>query len=278
MNAERRIKNEAKSLLSKGNWSTALGVFFILFAGVLLILFIQSIIVLGIQVVFTPLFNVLAEVEPLFSLETEDSLGNSIILLLSGTGGYLAYALGFVFLFPLYCGVRRYFYLISNGEEAGIADVFYYLTKKLKSCLLFGLRYGLICILKLLPCIAPAYLIVTAIISNELSTVANSLLTLCVFITGIAGISLWVLWTSRQSLSMYLFIEDDTKPAGFYVKESERITNGPLNKSVRKLTYSFGGWFLLALTGVGMLYFVPYFEMSVATSAKWIIKLSKEVY
>ncbi len=278
MNAEKRIKNEAKSLLSKGNWSTSLGVFFILFASVMLVLFIQSVIVLGVQVVLTPLFNVLAEVDPIFSLETEDSFGNSIVLLISGAGGYLAYALGFLFLFPLYCGVRRYFYLISKGEESGIADVFYYLTKKIKNCLLLGLRYGLISLLKLLPCIAPAYLLVATIISNEFGTLANSLLTISVFITGIAGLALWILWTSRQALSMYLFIEDDSMPAGFYVKESERITNGPLNKSVRKLMYSFFGWFLLALTGVGMLYFVPYFEMSAATSAKWIIKLSKEVY
>ena len=277
MNAEKRIRNEAKSLLSNGNWSSSLGVFFILFASVMLVLFLQSFIVLGIQVVLTPLFNVLAELEPSFSLESEDSFGNTIVMLFSGTGGYLAYGLGFLFLFPLYCGVKRYFYLISKGEEGKISEVFYYLTVKLKNCLLLGLRYGLLCVVKLLPCIAPAYLIVVAILSNEFSTPVNSLLTLCVFVTGIAGLAIWILWTSRQSLSIYLFIEDDAKPAGYYVKESERITAGVLNSSVRKLIFSFAGWFLLALTGVGMLYFVPYFEMSVATSAKWIIKLQKEV-
>lgn len=277
MNAEKRIRNEAKSLLSNGNWSSSLGVFFILFASVMLVLFLQSFIVLGIQVVLTPLFNVLAELEPSFSLESEDSFGNTIVMLFSGTGGYLAYGLGFLFLFPLYCGVKRYFYLISKGEEGKISEVFYYLTVKLKNCLLLGLRYGLLCVVKLLPCIAPAYLIVVAILNNEFSTPVNSLLTLCVFVTGIAGLAIWILWTSRQSLSIYLFIEDDAKPAGYYVKESERITAGVLNSSVRKLIFSFAGWFLLALTGVGMLYFVPYFEMSVATSAKWIIKLQKEV-
>ena len=277
MNAEKRIRSEAKTLLSNGYWSSSLGVFFILFASVLLILFLQSFIVLGIQVVLTPLFNVLAQVEPSFSLEVEESFGNSIIMLLSGAGGYIAYAIGFLFLFPFYCGVKRYFYLISKGEESRISDVFYYLTVKFKSCLLLGLRYGILCVVKFLPCIAPAYLIVIAMINNEFSTFVNSLLTLCTFITGIAGLAIWILWTSRQFLTIYLFIEDDSKPAGFYVKESERITNGMLNKSIRKLMYSFFGWFLLALTGVGMLYFVPYCEMSLATSAKWIIKLQKEV-
>ncbi len=277
MNAEKRIRNEAKILLSKENWSSALGVFFILFVSVMLVLFLQSFLVLGVEVVLSPLFNVLAELEPSFSLEVEESFGNSIIILISNTVGYLAYGLGFLFLFPLYCGVKRYFYLISKGEEGKISDVFYYLTVKFKRCLLLGLRYGILCIVKLLPCIAPAYLIVVAMLSNEFSVYVNSLLTLCVFITGIAGLALWILWTSRQSLTIYLFIEDDTMPAGFYVKESERITAGPLNSSVRKLMYSFIGWFLLALTGIGMLYFVPYFEMSVATSAKWIIKLQKEV-
>lgn len=279
MNAEKRIRKEAKILLSEGNWSKALAVFFILFAGVLLVLFIQSIIVLGLQVVLTPLFNRLAEVDPSFSLEADDSTGSMLLLTLSSAGGYLAYVVAFLFLFPLYCGVRRYFYLTSKGEKTGIVEVFHYLVHNLGKCLSFGLKYGLICILKLLPCIAPAYILITVIISSEdLETLANSLLTLCVFVTGIAGIALWILWTSRQSLSMYLFIEDDTKPSSFYVKESERITAGPLNNSMRKLMFSFFGWFLLALTGVGMLYFVPYFEMSVATSAKWIIKLQKEVY
>ena len=276
MNAEKRIRSEARSLLAKGNWSKALAIFFILFASVMLVLFFQSVIVLGIQVVLTPLFNIVAKIEPSFSLDTADSLGNTLMFLFQSAIGYFAYAAGFVFIFPLYCGVRRFFYLSSKGEEAGISEVFYYLTQRLKQSILFGLRYGLICILKLLPCIAPAFFITNAILTNEFGTLANSLLTLCVFITGLAGIALWILWTSRQSLSMYLFIEDDSKPSAFYVKESERITAGPLNNSMRRIMFSFAGWFLLALTGVGMLYFVPYFEMSVATSAKWIIKLQKE--
>ncbi len=277
MNVEKRIRNEAKSLLSKGNWSTSLAVFFILFASVLLFLFIQSFIVLGIEVVLSPLFNVLAEFSPTFSLENEDSFSSMIIMVIAATGGYIAYALGFLFIFPLYCGVKRFFYLISKGEDSKLSDVFYYIRKKLKSCTLLGLRYGLICVLKFLPCIAPTYLLIVLMLSNDYSTVVNSLLTLSAFATGIAGLALWILWTSRQFLSIYLFIEDDSKPAGSYVKESEKITSTVLNSSVRKLMFSLGGWFLLALTGVGMLYFVPYCEMSLATSAKWMIKLQKEV-
>lgn len=277
MNTEKRIRNEGRYLLSQGNWSSSLGVFFLLFASVLLTLFLQSFIVLGVQVVLTPLFNVLGEVEPAFSLEVEDSFGNTLITLCGGTLGFLAFALGFLFIFPLYCGAKRYFYLISKGEEAKISDVFYYLTNKLKACTLLGLRYGLMCVGKMIPCIAPAYILFLIIMSNELSTFANSMLTLSIFATGIGGLCLWILWTSRQFLTIYLFIEDDTYPSSYYVKESERITLGAVNNSVRKLIYSFGGWFLLALTGVGMLYFVPYFEISAATSAKWLIKLQKEV-
>lgn len=278
MNAEKRIKNEAKVVLSKGNWSKSLGVFFILFASVLMVLFLQSFFVLGVQVILTPLFNTLAEFSETFSLETEGSFANALLILTQGALGNLILILGFLFIFPLYCGVKRYFFLLSKGEEATISDVFYYLTVKLKNCLLLGFRYGIFCVLKLLPCIAPAYIIVIVMMDNELSVFVNSLLTLCVFIIGIAGLAIWILWTSRQSLAIYLFIEDDAKPASFYVKESERITNGNLNKAIRKLMYSFYGCFLLALTGVGMLYFVPYFEMSMATSAKWMIKLQEEVH
>ncbi len=277
MNAEKRIRSEARSILSKGNWSSALAVFLILFASVLLVLFLQSAIVLGIEVVLTPLFNALAELDPVFSLENEESFSFTLLMMVASTGGLIAYALGFLFIFPLYCGVKRYFYLLSKGEEACISDVFYYLTVKLKNCLLLALRYGLLCVAKFIPCIAPAYLIFVTILNNEFSTFVNSLLTFLVFLTGIAGLAIWILWTSRQFLSIYLFIEDDSKPSGTYIKESERIINGALNTSVRRLMYSFSGWFLLALTGVGMLYFVPYCEASLATSAKWLIKLQKEV-
>jgi len=277
MNAEKRIKSEAKALLSKGNWSSSLCVFFILFASVLMVLFLQSFFVLGADVVLSPLFNALAKIEQIFSLETEDSLANSIILLVGGSLGYIAYAIGFLFLFPLYCGVKRFFYLMTKGEEANVSDLFYYFTKKLKGSLLLGLRYGLLCVVKFLPCIAPAYILFAVIMSGEFSPLANSLLTISVFVTGIAGFALWILWTSRQFLTIYLFIENDSLPSGVYIKESERILNYTLNKSVRKLFYSFGGWLLFALTGVGMLYFVPFSEASLATSAKWIIKLDKEV-
>lgn len=278
MNAEKRIKNEAKVLLSKGKWSSSLIVFFILFVGVLLVLFLQSALILGAEAVLTPLFNALAETEQSFSLEMEDSFGNAILLLIESTFGYIAYAFGFLFLFPLYCGVKRYFYLISNEQNAGINEVFYYLTAGFKKCTLLGLRYGLLCVVKFLPCIAPTYLLAMAMLSSEFSTFVNSLLTIAAIAAGIAGLAIWILWTSRQFLTIYLFIEDDSLPAGTCIKESERILKGTLNLSVRKLMYSFGGWFLLALTGVGMLYFVPYLEASLATSAKWLIKLDKEVY
>lgn len=278
MNVEKRIRDEARSLLSKGNWSSAIGIFLILFASVLLVLFLQSAIVLGIEVVLTPLFDALASFDEAFSLENEESFGFTLLMMVAGSGEFLAFALGFLFIFPLYCGVKRYFYLLSKGEEAKISDVFYYLTVKLKNCLLLALRYGLLCVVKFIPCIAPAYIIFVTIMSNEFSVFVNSLLTFCVILTGIAGLAIWILWTSRQFLTIYLFIEDDSKPAGTYIKDSERIINGALNSSVRRLMYSFSGWFLLALTGVGMLYFVPYCEAALATSAKWLIKLQKEVY
>lgn len=278
MNAEKRIKDEARSLLSKGNRGPSVGVFFILFVGVLLVLFVQSLFVLGAEVAFTPVFDTLSKFSDIFSLENEESFGTSLLVLIESTLGYVAYALGFLFIFPLYCGVKRYFYLMSKGEEVGISETFYYIAKEFKKCTLLGLRYGLLCVVKFLPCIAPAYILVAVMLANDFSVAVNSLLTLAAFAVGIGGLALWILWTSRQSLAIYLFIEDDTKPAGFYVKESERILSGTLNTSVRKLMYSFGGWFLLALTGVGMLYFVPYFEASFATSAKWLIKLDKEVY
>ncbi len=276
MNAEKAIKNEARKLLSEGNWSKAVAVFFILFASVILVLFVQSVLVLAVDAVLSPLFNNLAEFNNAFSTETDYSLGNSIITTISSGGALISYALGFLFLFPLYCGVKRFFYKISKGEEPGIDEVFHYIAKDLKKGLALGGRYGIFCVLKLLPCMAIPYILVAVIISAELSTVAESFLILAVFATGFAGFWLWTLWTSKQFLSIYLFIENDSLPAGKYAKISVQMLNGNLNNSVRKLVFSFGGWLLFALTGVGMIYFIPYFETALATSAKWMIKLDSE--
>ena len=278
MNTEKRIRNEARLLLSKGNWSKSVAVFFILFAAVLLMLFLQSVLVLGIDIAASPVVESLSAISPEFSLADEESMGSAIVMMLSGTGSLIAIALGFLLIFPLYCGAKRFFYLLSKGEDAGIHEVFYYLAYKLKNVMAFTLRYGLLCAVKLLPCMAPAYLLFAYTFSIEdLSTAVNSLLVVAIFATGIGGLVLWILWTSRQFLSMYLFIENDNLPAGEYAKISVRILNGNLNRSVRKLVFSFGGWFLLGLTGVGLIYFVPYFEAAAATSAKWMIKLDEEV-
>ena len=276
MNAEKAVRKEARKILSEGNWGNAVAVFFILFASVMLVLFVQSILVLAVDAVLSPLFNTMAEFNEIFSTEAEDSMGNSIITLISSGGALISYVLGFLFLFPLYCGVKRYFYKLSKGEEPYISEVFHYISKDLKKGLALGGRYGIFCVLKLLPCIAVPYILIAVITTAELSNIANSFLIFATIATGIAGFALWVLWTSEQFLSIYLFIENDSLPAGEYAKISVRILNGNLNKSVRKLVYSFGGWLLFALTGVGMLYFIPYFETALATSAKWIIKLDSE--
>jgi len=277
MNAEKTIKSQARTVLSKGNWSRSLGVFFILFAGVMLMLFVQSILVVGIELVITPLFDNLAVEMEIFDLSDEESIAFGLLTIIQSFFGYLAYALGFLFLFPLYCGVKRYFYLMCKDERAGISDVFYYLTQKFKKTTGFGLRFGLLSLLKMLPCFAPVVILIGVLNTGEYSTLANSIITIAAIILGIAGFLLWMLWTSRQFLSFYLFIEDDSLPAGTYARESAKIVNNMLNSSVRKLNFSFIGWLLLALTGVGMLYFVPYYETSLAISAKWMIKLQKEV-
>lgn len=277
MNAEKTIKSQARTVLSKGNWSRSLGVFFILFAGVMLMLFVQSILVVGIELVITPLFDNLAVEMEIFDLSDEESIAFGLLTIIQSFFGYLAYALGFLFLFPLYCGVKRYFYLMCKDERAGISDVFYYLTQKFKKTTGFGLRFGLLSLLKMLPCFAPVVILIGVLNTGEYSTLANSIITIAAIILGIAGFLLWMLWTSRQFLSIYLFIEDDSLPAGTYARESAKIVNNMLNSSVRKLNFSFIGWLLLALTGVGMLYFVPYYETSLAISAKWMIKLQKEV-
>lgn len=277
MSTEKRIRLEAKNLLSSGNMSKSIGVFFILFAGVLSILFLQSFLVIGVEIAFKPFINIFSSFFGAYSFDGEAYLSDTLIASIQNFYAYLSYAVGFIFLFPLYCGVKRFFYFTAKGKQPGVNEVFFYLTKEYKKCLLLGFRYGLLCILKLIPCMLPTYGIVISLMSGDYTTLVFSLLTVLAVILGIVGLGLWVLWTSKQFLTIYLFIENSNEKAGFYVNESKRILGDTHYKAVRKLKYSFWGWLLLGLTGLGLIYFVPYLETSLSCSAKWLIKLDKDV-
>lgn len=277
MSTEKIIRNEARSLLSNGKWSTGISVFLIFFAGLLLVLFFQSFIILGAEIAAKLLFSLFSRLIDSVPAITGNFEESSITHALEENLSILALGVGFLLLFPLYCGVKRYFYFSAKGVEASVSDVFYYLTVKLKKSLLLGFRFGILCVLKLLLCLEPTIILFNLTQNMEFSTLENSLITLSFFVTAIAGLFVWVLWTSKHFLTIYLFIEDDSQPVGFYPRESCRLLSGGLYKSVRKLIYSFWGWFIFGLTGVGLLYFCPYLETSLACSAKWLIKLDKEV-
>lgn len=277
MNAESKIRLQAREALKNAGWSKSVAVFFILFVTVLIVLFLQTVLVLGAELIATPITDAITELAKGYSFVDSEEINVSILSSLTNVGSIISYIVGFVLIFHIYCGVKRYFYLLATDKNPSVNEAFHYIFRDFKKCFLLGLRYGLLTVIKLLPCIAPAYIIFVIITANEFNALETALLTLSVYLTGIAGLAIWVLWTSKQFLSIYLFIENDSLPAGAYAKESERLLSGGLYRSVRQLIFSFKWWLLFALTGAGLIYFVPYFEAACATSAKWMIRLANSI-
>ena len=280
MNPEKAIRAESRTIL-RNNWVSGIGVFFILFASVLLALFVFSVIGLLMEISFTALFGYLETISPAYSLTSDTSFGSVVYSNISGLSMSFLMLAGFVFVFMVYCGVKRYFYMLSKGEKPGVHEVFYYLAKgRKKRALGFAMGYGFLSFLKLLLCEAVAIVVALYSASHDLSGfyLLNETLLVTSIIFAFGGFALWLLWTSKHFLSFYLFNENENLSVRECKNQSARILRGNLGNSTNKLIFSFAGWFLLALTGVGMLYFVPYFETASATSAKWILKLDKEVH
>lgn len=281
MNPEKAIRTEARSILRNGNWPVSVGAFFVLFSSLILALFAISVVELLLEASLGALLNYLAGINPVFSIESETSLGSMIYSDISGLVLIFMFILSFVFVFMIYCGIKRFFYKLSINEKADFHEIFYCFSKgKKKRAIGFAMGYGFTSFLKLLLCEFLPIVISVYTASHDLPTSSpvNETVLIGSIALAVGGFLLWILWTSRYFLAFYIFNENENLSLRECKRHSARILKGKLTASTNKLIFSFAGWFLFALTGVGMIYFVPYFETTTATSAKWILKLDKEVY
>ena len=257
MNAEKFVKNEAKTKLS-GKWPAAI------FAALeLLFVPIISIIILMLA------YALLGESDDVAKTFSE----SPVIAALFGVFHMVA-VLAFLLLSPIYSGFVRIFAGIADGKSIDPADLFYFFDdkKRYKNAVRFmtGVivkSFGLL----ILCCVVGLGLV--SMSQSELAGEVPVGVGVAFLVIGLVGAFLLV---HRFAFSVMLFSYYDYDPesaAAFGAKVAKGNTQKLIN-----LSASFWGWILLTFFVVPFVYVYPYMTCSYFVSVKYIIEQYKEQY
>lgn len=258
MKAESMVKEQARKVLSNGNWCSAVVTFFVALSVLCFTMIISELVY-----VFEPSENL--------------DFSNLFIVGLFFSFEVVSVAV-MVFLSPVYTGVIRYYNLLAQGKEADISQVFYYLTKERYMCTLsFNISligyYIANGIISFIPAIA--WGIATSIVfSIYPSTVfAALMMVINVFLIILCAVLFYIV-TRKYFAAAYLFVNDDIN---IYwkdcIKASKLLMKGNTLKPV-KLLISFIPWFLLCFFVFPWIYVFPYYNQAKSLSSRWIYELN----
>ena len=244
------LKKSAKSLL-KGYWVRSL-------TAVMLAVGVSSFASILIQLVLT-----------LTQTDFQSVVGQGLL--------YVGTILGVFLTAPIHLGYNRILWLKTVDETPSLIDVFY-LFGNFK--LLF--KYLALYVIKTLIIAIPAAvltapLFVLTMLGEEmsfdiLSALESGSLASLVFSLGsillvFAGIVLFVIQLVRYSVCDFVFIKHSNQSIWFILRTCSK-TCVPRFKLIFSLYFSFAGWLLVAMTGIGQLYTTPYFSATLACAAR----------
>lgn len=187
---------------------------------------------------------------------------------------WLTFLLAF-FMLPITNGFFRLCYNIANEREANFADVFYFFkgTKRY----LRALQFNILTCAKLFA----AYLIAFAgynihripVIEANLGDTTLFIINRSVFFA--FGSALFLLFFIRIIFSEFIFVDNENARISDISRATKVIFNHH-KLDIILLNYSFIPWIALCFFVIPALYVIPYMLTTVATSAKWLLKLYKE--
>lgn len=281
MSPEAKVKLEARARLANNNWGKAIAIFFITISiPVLLSICLEfARFLLNVQVTAGSLYkggNLRDAITYFVGQLRTSRLFEYLIVALS-----LSVLMSLVTL-PLHLGVVRWNYLAAKGESPDVGGVFYYFSsvrlyfRSIWFSVLMGLRLLLWAVLLFGPGLSLLVFSTEFIMSNSqdyltaatAGILGGSLLLL-------AGTVLFVLILLRYFLAQYVVVAKNEKSVNHCIHYSWRRMKG-FRKSVFVLVLSFIGWFLLSFFVLPIIFVVPYFRVSLATCAKWIMQDKNE--
>ena len=187
---------------------------------------------------------------------------------------FVTFLLAFA-LMPITNGFFKLCYNIANGREANFADVFYFFkgTKQYFK----ALQFNILTCAKLFG----AYLITFAgynihripVIEANLGNTPLFLINRSVFFA--FGSALFLLFFIRIIFSVFIFVDNENARISDISRATKVIFNHH-KLDIILLNYSFIPWIALCFFVIPALYVIPYMTTTIATSAKWLMKLCKE--
>lgn len=251
------LKKQAKSSLG-GKWITAVAGLLAVFSAALLVY------------LFYATFGWISGAFLVESAQEVDVIVIIKLLVIFGLTFLLAFAL-----MPIINGFFRLCYNIANGREANFADVFYFFkgTKPYFK----AVQFNVFTTSKLLAAYFITFLgyniyrisVIEAMIGNNPSFI----ITRSVFFA--YGFALFLLFFIRIIFSEFIFVDNENAR----ISDISRATKVIFNHhkiDIILLNYSFIPWIALSFFVIPLLYVIPYMATTVATSAKWLLKLYKE--
>jgi len=252
MRTEKIIRSQAKESL-KGNWTSAVAGFFLLFAAFLIV---------------QALFELLLSVTGVLSGEEVNKGSETKVLIISIVTFFLAFALT-----PFKNGFIRLCYNIALGRSDGLRDVFYFFSrinlyvKALQFNIMMALRFVLYFFVALIPyilCLITDIIFFTTSENIAMTIIANVLLYLGIIAASFYSVRLFA----------YDFAFVDNCEANPYRTANVILKNH--SGDYYKLAFSFIFWILSCFFVLPALYVIPYFTTSLGTTSKWLINLYKE--
>lgn len=263
MNPEKTIKSQARIILSKNNWPAGVGVILTLGVAFMTLIYLSDVLVIGIDYLLN-----------LFSVDIFETITVLPLLLM------LTFILaGLCFTLPLLMGSVRFMYLMSKTSKSDFSEVFYYMGNKryIKSIKTY---MGLIgkslwqAAISFIPAII-LYLYATSVRANEETPSFSILLYFASYALLVGGVLLFNALTAKYFLAIYYYIENDS----LSVSEICRLSKQYMEKfgsTTVKLNFSLLPVNLACLLIIPSIFVLPFVMTSKATSAKWIIELSKQ--
>lgn len=260
MSIEKTIRTQAKSILSKNNWPAAVGVTLTLGVAAMTVLYLADMLVIGIDYLLKIFDITIFDKSPVLSL----------LILFT-----LTFA-GLILLLPLLMGSIRFMYLMSKTSEADYSEMFHYCqNKRYLHCLKTYLGLLIKSLWQAAISFVPA--IVTYLYATALSAQENNLSILAYFISYILiiiGILLFNALTAKYFLAVYYYIENDNLSTYDICRLSEQYMK-KLGRTTVKLNFTLLPLTLACILIVPAMFVLPYIMTVKATSAKWIVELSK---
>lgn len=178
-------------------------------------------------------------------------------------------------LLPITNGFFKLCYNIACGRDANFGDVFYFFkgTKKYFKALQFNI-FACATLYAAYFVTFSGYNMLKIAINKTvfedlpLFIIARSVLFSC-------GVALFILFSIRIIFSEFVFVDDENARLS-YISYMTAVIFKRHRLDIILLNYSFIPWIALCFLVIPALYVIPYMSTTLATSAKWLMKLYKE--